>query len=194
MKRLILIILFSSFAITGLLAQNQNNIVVQARVTEDDTIIILQLPEYCVSAKVPRKLRISNRKYSKLVYHVKKVYPYAKLAGSKLKEYEVILLAAEDDKERKQLMKQAEDELKEEFEGELRKLTFKQGHILIKLIDRETGDSSYALIQELRGKFVAFFWQAFAKIFGYNLKEEYDPYGKDRDIENIVIMIEKGQL
>lgn len=194
MKRLILIIIISSFAITGLLAQNQNNIVVQARVTEHDTIIIIHLPEYCVSAKVPRKLRISNRKYSKLVYHVKKVYPYAKLAGAKLKEYEVVLLAAEDERERKQLMKQAEEELMEEFEGELKKLTFKQGHILIKLIDRETGNSSFVLIQELRGKFKAFFWQAFARFFGYNLKEEYDPYGKDSDIENIVIMIENGQL
>jgi hypothetical protein len=194
MNKLIFIITIALFSISGLLAQNQNNIVVQARITEDDTMIILQLPEYCVNAKIPRKLKISNRKFSKLVYHVKKVYPYAKLAGIKLNEYEKILLAAEDDKERKQLMKQAEDELKEEFEGELRKLTFKQGHILIKLIDRETGNSSYALIQELRGKFVAFFWQAFARIFGYNLKEEYDPYGKDKDIENIVIMIENGQL
>ncbi len=194
MKILILIILFSSFIVTGLLSQDQIGIIVQAKVTDDDTIIIMRLPEYCVNARLPRKFRISSRKYSRLVYHVKKVYPYAKLAGMKLREYEEVLINAKDEKERKSLMKQAEMELKNEFEGDIKKLTFKQGTILIKLVDRETGNSSYVLIQELRGKFIAFFWQTFAKIFGYNLKEQYDPEGKDKDIENIVIMIENGQI
>ena len=107
---------------------------------------------------------------------------------------EEILKNAETDAERKKLMKQAEAELKDEFEDDLRKLTFKQGLILIKLVDRETGSSSYVLVQELRGKFVAFFWQTFARFFGYNLKTEYDPHGADREIEEIVVMIENGQI
>jgi hypothetical protein len=109
-------------------------------------------------------------------------------------EYETILMNAANDKERRRIMKQAEDELRNEFEDDLKKLTFKQGAILIKLVDRETGNSSYELVQELRGKFVAFFWQAFARLFGYNLKEEYDPDGADREIEEIVVMIENGQI
>ncbi|RLD53296.1 MAG: DUF4294 domain-containing protein, partial [Bacteroidetes bacterium] len=64
----------------------------------------------------------------------------------------------------------------------------------IKLVDRETGESSYALVQELRGKFTAFFWQTFARLFGYNLKIKYDPLGEDKDIENIVVMIEQGLI
>jgi hypothetical protein len=103
-------------------------------------------------------------------------------------------MAAQSDKERRQLMKRAEDELKAEFEDDLKKLTFKQGLILIKLVDRETGNTSYELVQELRGKFTAFFWQAFARLFGYNLKVEYDPLGDDKEIEDIVVMIENGQI
>ena len=194
MKQLVFTILFFSFIASGLLAQSTDRIVVMAQIIDDDTLIIIPLPEYCVNAKLPRKLKAKFRAHSKLVYHVKKVYPYARLAGIKLNEYEDILMAAQSDKERRQLMKQAEDELKAEFEDDLKKLTFKQGLILIKLVDRETGNTSYKLVQELRGKFTAFFWQAFARLFGYNLKIEYDPLGEDKEIEDIVVMIENGQI
>jgi len=73
-------------------------------------------------------------------------------------------------------------------------MTFSQGKILIKLVDRETGNSSYELVKELRGAFSAFFYQAFARIFGFNLKIKYDPEGEDREIETIVKMIETGQI
>lgn len=165
-----------------------------ARIIDNDTIITIDLPEYCHNAKMPRKLKKAAKKHSKLVRNVKKVYPYAKLAGIKLNEYEVILKNADSENERKKLMKIAEKELKDEFEGDLKKLTFSQGLILIKLVDRETGNSSYALVQELRGNFVAFFWQTFARMFGYNLKTEYDPEGADKEIEKIVVMIENGQI
>jgi hypothetical protein len=176
------------------MSQESIGIVVQARITENDTMIIQTLPEFCVSAKMPWKLKAEFKSYSKLVYNVKKAYPYAKLAGIKLGEYEDLLISAANEQERKKLMKQAEEELRDEFEEDIKKLTYKQGIILIKLVDRETGNSSYALIQELRGKFVAFFWQTFAKLFGYNLREEYDPAGKDKEIEDIVVMIENGQI
>jgi len=194
MNKLIYIILFLGFPIAHAFAQEPQGKIVIARIVDGDTIITYNLPEYMVSSKLPRQLRSMARKNSRLVYNVKKAYPYAKLAGLKLNEYEVMLRNAESEAERRRLMKQAEDELKEEFEDDLRKLTFKQGLILIKLVDRETGNSSYVLIQELRGKFTAFFWQAFARIFGYNLKTEYDPDGEDREIEEIVVMIENGEL
>jgi hypothetical protein len=91
-------------------------------------------------------------------------------------------------------MKDLEDELNEEYGQELRELTISQGKILLKLIDRETGETSYNLISEFRGEFRAVFYQAFARIFGMNMKLHYDPEGEDRDIEAIVIMIENGQL
>ena len=194
MKRLLGIIFFILFFLHNLFSQENTGIVVQARITDTDTLITQTLPEFCVSAKMPWKLKAEFKSYSKLVYNVKKVYPYAKLAGIKLGEYEDLLISAANEQERKKLMKQAEDELRDEFEEDIKKLTYKQGIILIKLVDRETGNSSYALIQELRGKFAAFFWQTFAKLFGYNLREEYDPAGKDKEIEDIVVMIENGQI
>jgi hypothetical protein len=194
MKHYLSIAFFFAFLSNQLIGQENKGIVVRAIITETDTLIIQNLPEYNVNAKMPWSVKSEIKSHSKLVYNVKKVYPYAKLAGIKLNEYETLLINAANDQERKKLMKQAEEELRNEFEDDIKKLTYKQGIILIKLVDRETGNSSYALIQELRGKFVAFFWQTFAKLFGYNLKEEYDPAGKDKEIEDIVLMIENGLI
>lgn len=194
MKKIIFFIIFTFLISLTLFSQDIDEIIVVARIEGSDTLIIMNLPEYCVTARMPRNLKSAYRQNSKLEYNVKKAYPYAKLAGLKLDEYEVILKNAASDQERRKLMKRAEQELKDEFEDDIRKLTFKQGIILIKLVDRETGDSSYELIQELRGKFTAFFWQTFARLFGYNLKTEYDPEGEDKEIEEIVVMIENGQL
>jgi hypothetical protein len=73
-------------------------------------------------------------------------------------------------------------------------LTVTQGRILIKLIDRETGNTSYSLVKELRGSLQAFFWQGLARLFGSNLKSEYDANGQDVQIEAIVQQIERGEL
>jgi hypothetical protein len=191
MKRILFIVFL--FLTNNLISQEAKATMSQYAFTNNDTVVHL-LPEVTIYAKMPWKLKAEFNSYNKLVYNVKKVYPYAKLAGLKLRDYEELLISAANDEERKKLMKKAEDELRDEFEEDIKKLTYKQGIILIKLVDRETGNSSYALIQELRGKFTAFFWQTFAKLFGYNLKEEYDPTGKDKEIEDIVVMIENGQI
>lgn len=171
-----------------------DRIVVHARMVDGDTMPVIQLEEVKIYSLRPYKSKRQARKMTKLIRNVKIVYPYAKLAGIKLSEYEDILAGIEDKKERRKVMKKAEDELEEEFGDDLRELTFSQGKILIKLVYRETGHSSYDLVAELRGKFRAFFWQAFARIFGFNLKNEYDPEGDDAEIEFIVKMIEAGQL
>ncbi|MBU2650144.1 MAG: DUF4294 domain-containing protein [Bacteroidetes bacterium] len=192
-KRIILtgLIFILSVAAMG---QQERELVVYARIVDGDTIPVIPLRQVTVvSLKVIKNER-QARKFTKLVRNVKKVYPYAKLAGIKLKEYEDILINAKDDKERRQIMKQAEEELKTEYSEDLKQLTFSQGKILIKLVDRETGNSSYDLVAELRGKFVAFFWQTFARMFGYNLKIKYDPEGEDQEIEAIVRLIESGEL
>ena len=79
-----------------------------------------------------------------------------------------------------------------EFEKDVRHLTVTQGIILVKLIDRETGRTSYQVIKELKGGFTAFFWQGIARIFGNNLKTEYDPADQDKVMEDIVLGIEAG--
>ncbi|MFU8843332.1 MAG: DUF4294 domain-containing protein [Bacteroidales bacterium] len=191
--RLFILTAICSYTLTSISQDNQRKIVI-AKIVEEDTLIISSLPEYVVNARLPRQLRAAANQNARLVYNVKKAYPYAKLAGLKLREYEVMLRNAENEAQRRRLMKQAEDELRAEFEDDIKQLTFRQGVILIKLVDRETGNSSYVLIEELRGKFMAFFWQTFAKVFGMNLKDKYDPYGRDKDIEEIVVLIESGQI
>ncbi len=194
MKRFLSSILFILiFSISGF-SQEVKHHYVNAIIRDNDTLIVIDLPPFEVNRKMPRKLKKQINQNKKLVRNIKKVYPYAKLAGLKLNEYEEILKNAPNDIERRKLMKRAEQELKDEFEDDLKKLTFTQGLILIKLVDRETGESSYALVQELRGKFTAFFWQTFARLFGYNLKIKYDPLDEDKDIENIVVMIEQGLI
>ena len=70
----------------------------------------------------------------------------------------------------------------------------RQGRILLKLIDRETGETSYALLKDLKNSFSAVFWQTLARLFGQNLKSEFDPEGEDKLLNDIVLMIEAGQL
>jgi len=175
-------------------AQSKDPVIARLVVVDGDTMPMIQLAQVYVWAPKIFKSKGEERRYNKLVRNVKRVYPYAKLAGQKLDEYEVLLRASRTDGERRRLMRQAEKELKEEYGEELKKLTYSQGHILIKLVDRETGHSTYALVEELRGQLLAFFWQNFARLFGYNLRDKYDPAGRDKDIENIVLMIESGAL
>lgn len=196
MKR-IFCILFLFFGIISLsLSQEQDikPLVVRAIVLNGDTIPSISLREVEILTFVIPQTRRQQKKLTKLIYNVKKVYPYAKLAGIQLRRYDKMLSEAKNDRERKKIMKQAEKEINEQYGGELRDLTFSQGKILIKLIDRETGETSYNLVSDLRGNFTAFFYQAFARLWGYNLKVKYDPEGEDAQIEAIVKMIERGQI
>ena len=193
MKRLfILTVVLSLFALR-VSSQNSDLIVVKAIIVDGDTIPLMDLPQVNIVGYIIFKSAADQRRFERLVRNVKKVYPYARIAGLKLNEYD-LLMAGLSEKQQKKLLKRAEDELKAEFEGELKKLTFSQGKILLKLVDRETGEPTYHLVKELRGNIAAFFWQNLSRIFGYNLKEKYDPQGKDRDIENIVLMIENGTI
>lgn len=186
--------LFGQFVVHDLKKSGNDTLVVRAFVDNFDTIPHLQLPEVVVFSWLDFSRERDFRRHQRLIHNVKKVYPYARLAGIKLREYEKVLQAASSDRERRRIMKQAEREIKEQFEGELKELTFTQGRILIKLIDRETRETSYTLLRELRGDVTAFFYQGFARIWGYNLKTKYDPNGEDEMIELIVRMIESGQL
>ncbi|KAF5062304.1 hypothetical protein DSECCO2_306150 [anaerobic digester metagenome] len=193
MKRLLLItILFALFS-GAMYAQSVDVIVLKARVVNGDTLPQIYLPEVNIRGYIIFRSPADQRRFDRLVRNVKKVYPYAKLAGIKLNEYEA-MMAGLSEKEQRKLLKRAEDELKAEFGDELKALNFTQGKILLKLVDRETGNPTYHIVKELRGSFVAFFWQNLSRLFGYNLKEKYDPEGKDRDIETIVTMIENGLI
>jgi hypothetical protein len=165
----------------------------EAIVVKGDTIPVISLPPAKATGKRVFKNRRAEKRYRRLEYHVKRVYPYAKLAGERMKEVEAEV-AVMTKRERKKRMRLLEKEIKRDYEGELTRLTFTQGRILIKLLDRETGDISYDIVAQFRGKFTAWFFQGIAKMFDYNLKTEYDAEGKDKLIEGIVQRIERGEL
>ena len=135
---------------------------------------------------------LKSRKYRRQIYNVKKAYPYAVIANHRLKALDRELSQISSKKEQKEVLNSAEKEIMNEFEDELKKLTITQGIILVKLIDRETGQTSYEVVKEIRGGLTAFFWQGVAKIFGNDLKMQYDPEGDDRVTEDIVMAIERG--
>jgi hypothetical protein len=137
---------------------------------------------------------VEARQWERLVRNVKRAYPYAKLAGIKFNEYNQRIASIKNEKVKKDMMKKAEDEIQAQFGNELKDLTITQGKILLKLIDRQTNNSSYDIVVDFRGRFRAFFYQSFARLFSYNLKVKYDPLGADADIERIVLMIESGSI
>lgn len=123
--------------------------------------------------------------YNRLRYNVLKVLPYARIAQQKYDQLYRDLALTGDRKEKKRLIKQCEKDIKDMFYKEVKNMTISQGEILLKLIDRQTGNTSYELVKELKGGVPAFFYQSLARVFGHNLKNEYDPE-IDRDIENII--------
>ena len=165
----------------------------EAIIVNGDTIPIIVLPQASAVAKRTFPTKREERKYNKLVAAVKKVLPYAKLAGKRMREVEEELKTL-NPKQRKKRLKELEKEIKRDYEGELTKLTFTQGRILIKLLDRETGQVSYDIVKEFRGGFTAWFFQGLAKMFKYDLKAEYDAENDDKLIESIVVKIENGEL
>lgn len=192
----IFVFLFGSLpSIAQIISMEKEGTVVTYKVEHGDTVYYSRLREIVVRAPRKFKSKADERQFWRLVYNVKKTYPYAKLAGVKLYELNEHYLTLETEKERKSYSKQVEEDLKAEFEGELRKLTISQGRILLRLVDRETGNTTYEILKDFRGSFSAFFWQAVAKLFGSNLKTQYDPsYGEDKTIERIIAQIEEGSL
>lgn len=163
-------------------------------VTGKDTIIERNIKEVWVYPPRQFKSPRYERQYWRLVQRVKKVLPYARTANELLRQYEPEYLKLTKDRDKRKLIRNVEDELMYRYKDEFKKMSVSDGRVLIKLIDRETGRTGYTLIKEFRGGFVATFWQGIARIFGNNLKDEFDPYGEDLLIEEIVTLIEIGYL
>ena len=162
-------------------------------ISNSDTMPLVHLPSVEISDATSAEALARLRAYNKLKRDVKKAYPYAKLAAAKFEEMENEM-ARMNKRQRKKYAKEQEKILKGHFTEELKNLTVNQGRILLKLIDRETGTSSYDVIKTMRGGFNAFLWQGFARFFGSNLKDEYDPEGEDETIESIIRGIESGEI
>lgn len=137
---------------------------------------------------------IDARRYARLINNIKIVYPIAQQVRVRLAETEAHLETFETERQQREYIKQVEAQLKEEYTPVLKRMTFSQGKVLIKLVDRETNRTSYELVKELRGSFSAFFWQGIARIFGADLKAEYDKEGDDKMIERLIILYELGLI
>lgn len=160
-----------------------------------DYVLSGKLTEFEVVALREFNTKRQQSKYYRLVASIKKVYPYAQLAGERMKQYGDALNNMSK-KERKDLVKAFEDELKYKHGADLKKMTFTQGRILLKLVDRETANTPYDIVKDLKGSFQAFFWNSIASLFDYNLKEDFDPQNNQEDmyIDEICKLIDMGLL
>jgi len=131
------------------------------------------------------KSQADRDQYRRLRYNVMKVLPYARFAGQRYRQLQRDLALTGDKRKQKELINTCESEIKNLFNKEVKDLTISQGEVLIKLIDRETGYTSYAMVKDLKGGFNAFILQSAARIFGHDLKETYDP-DEQKDIEAIL--------
>jgi hypothetical protein len=163
-------------------------------IQDGDTILVSHLDSAIIRPRMRPPTARDMRQYRKLVYNIKKVYPYAKLAGAKFGEVNAHMQSLKTNKEQREYIRSVERDILRQYEEDLKNLTITQGRILIKLIDRETSETSYDVVKDLRGSFQASFWQTIARLFGSNLKTEFDAAGDDRLIDEIMVMIEKGQL
>lgn len=166
-----------------------------ASVLDGDTVPLVRLRPVRVVAKFSLLSEKEIRKNQKLIRNVKKTLPYAKEARRRLEELENEM-AGMSAKKRKDYIKKVEQELLAEFRDDLENLTFSQGKVLLKLVDRETGSNSYTLVADLRGKFRASFYNTFARMFGFNMKERFDPkHNKDDNLlDRVARSVELGKL
>lgn len=167
---------------------------VPATIFEGDTIANFALPVLHIFKPLRLNTRDQQLAYRRLVRDVKKTLPYAKIVSTTLMETYDYLETLPSEREKRKHLKQMEKDLLKEYTPKLRKLTLNQGKLLIKLIGRETGSSSYGLIDAYLGGFSAGFWNSMAGVFGATLKVEYDPEGEDAMIERVCVMVERGYI
>lgn len=165
---------------------------------ERDGIVLpeVEIREITIAGSRAGKAAVAReeRRNARLIYNIRRVYPYSIIVRERLMQVAVELEALETEKERREYLKQTEKDVFAQYKDEITELTITQGRILIKLIDRETQNTSFQLIRDYRGGVSAMFWQGVARLFGSNLKAEYDRFGEDAEIESIVTDIEAGRL
>lgn len=198
MRRVYGIVLALVLALCSTDAQAQNYKSKQVKLPVDlykgDTIPVVYLPNVYIYKPPTFESRRKERFYWRNVRDVKKTLPIAReVRGIIIETYEY-LLTIPDEKARERHLAAVEKGMLEQYTPQMKKLTFRQGKMLIKLIDRECDQTGYELIKVFMGSFKANFYQTFAAIFGASLKKEYDPEIEDAEIEEIIFWIENGAL
>ena len=161
---------------------------------DNDSIQYVELNTLYVYPKLTFKDERQRQAYNRLVANIKKVLPIAKEVNSIIVETYEYLQTLPDKKSKDEHMKRVEKGIRKEYTPRMKKLTYSQGKLLIKLVYRECNSSSYQLIQAFLGPIRAGFYQAFASLFGASLTKKYDPEGVDKYTERIVRQVEAGQI
>ena len=181
------------FFFSNLNAQTANDTIRLGSVTEHGAVFpMILLPEFTINSKSLNAEDI--KRLSMLRNNVFTVYPYAIAAAAILKEVNTRLENTPERRDRKQLIKSIDKKLDKTFKEPLKQLSIDQGHVLIKLIDRQTGQNCFDIIREFKSGFAAVMWQSVGVFFNNNLHKRYDPEGEDKDIEKIVRDIEASNL
>ncbi len=161
---------------------------------DGDSIQYMEMSNVYVYPEPTFKTKRQQKAYQRLVKNVKKVLPIAKEARQMLIETAEFIETLPTEKERDEHLKRVEAAIVKEYKPRMKKLTFSQGKLLIKLIDRECNSTAYEAIQAFIGPVRSGMWQAFAWMFGASLKKGYEPEGVDRLTERVVLMVEAGQI
>ena len=155
------------------------------RLESGEVVAWFPIEDVVVTARRTFKSEEDRLNYLRLERNVLRVLPYAIYAQKRYEQLDREIALAASSREEKRLISACEEEIKEKFRTEIKNLSISQGAILIKLVQRQTGNSSYELVKEMKGGLSAFFYQSVAKVFGHNLKSVYDPE-EDYEIENII--------
>lgn len=175
--------------------QHQTREILRYIVEGKDTIYIDEIRASKAYSRVPKQKGKEWRKYYRLVHNFSKSYPYALVAKKLVVEADSTIAADRlKGSKREKYISKVQKELFDVFEGQMRNLTVSQGALIMKLVDREVGKSSYNIIKGYKSGVTAGFWQGVAKIFGSDLKKPYDPTGEDKDVEELVAIWEAGDF
>lgn len=174
--------------------ENRGGYLVQMCIYNGESIPCVELPTLYVFKPLIFKNEKDRTEYNRLVRNVKKVYPISREINRTIIETYEYIQNLPTEKARQKHIKRVEKGLKEQYTPQMKKLTFAQGKLLIKLIDRQSNQTSYELVKAFMGPFKAGLYQTFAGLFGASLKKEYDPEGEDKLTERVVLLLESGQL
>lgn len=200
MKRAVTILLMMLAGLAQALAQDiagttlEPTVKVGRVLVDGDSIQYMEMSNIYVYPEPTFKSKRQQQSYMRLVKNVKRVLPIAKQARQMLIETAEYIETLPTQKERDEHLRRVEAAIVKEYKPQMKKLTFSQGKLLIKLIDRECHSTAYEAMQAFIGPFRSGMWQAFAWAFGASLKKGYDPEGVDRLTERVVLMVEAGQL
>ena len=200
MKILKILVVIMAFAVSSFSVYGQSNSaepalsVVQAIIVGNDTIPFFVLPTYYCYPPLKFKNKKEEQFYWRTVRDVKVVLPYVRHIRKVMEKTNEALMSMPDKASRDAYMKNFEKRIYKENETKFKDLTLNQGKLIIRLLDRETNNTSYELIKAYRGSFSAGFWQVFALVLGADLKTKYGTKEEDAVIERVIVLVEAGQL